>query len=242
LNTGRARLDTIYYREFTNFTITSMLAAPFIGDPTCVRAGGGESGRDAIFRMDDTRLRGDRSKSGVSKMIDLHKAFLTFLIGCTISGVAWAQQESEMHVLMLGHATLFKTDQSFTNIVIGDPKIVDVSATSDRTATLTALSTGATNVLFLDALGNPISEFEVVVSQPQQSLVRVHSKSSGLMGFVSYRCGPTFCDFIEEKISQEAAQQRQEETTTVTTNPDGSQSTTKTNTQRGIYFAPPRQQ
>jgi hypothetical protein len=157
----------------------------------------------------------------------VRKAFLVSLIGFAFSGIAYAQQETSMQVLMLGHASLYKTDRSFANIIIGDPKIVDVSATSDRTATMTALMTGATNVLFLDASGNPISEFEVVVSEPQQSRVRIHNKST-LMGNTAYRCAPTFCDFIDETITKEPPPQRPTTTTSSSeTVSEGNRTTTR---------------
>jgi hypothetical protein len=133
-----------------------------------------------------------------------------------------------MQNLMLGHVQLYKAEQSFTQVIIGDPKIVDVTATSDRTATMTALSTGATNVVFVNARGEPISEFEVVVSEPTQSRVKVHNKSSGITGYASYRCGPTFCDLIDEVISKEPAPTRPTVSRSVTTNSDGSLSTTTT--------------
>jgi Flp pilus assembly secretin CpaC len=136
-------------------------------------------------------------EEGRDKMTSTHKALLVSLIGFSISSICHAQQV-EMQALMLGHVQLFKTNESFTSILIGDPKIVDVTATSDRTATLTALMTGTTNVLFLDSVGNRITEFEVVVTEPQQSRVRVHNNPQGLSGFSSYRCGPTFCDLIDE--------------------------------------------
>jgi Flp pilus assembly secretin CpaC len=160
-------------------------------------------------------------------MIGAHRAFLVSLIGFAVGGIAYAQQ-TEMQTLMLGHVSLYKTDQSFTQVIIGDPKIVDVNATSDRTATMTALMTGATNVVFVNARGEPISEFEVVVSEPTQSRVKVHNKSSGLTGYSSYRCGPTFCDLIDETISKEPAPTRPTSSRSVTTNSDGTSSVTTT--------------
>jgi Flp pilus assembly secretin CpaC len=146
---------------------------------------------------------GQAVTEGTHKMIRAYKALLVSLIGFfSISSVCHAQPRTEMHVLMLGHANLIKTDKSFSNIIIGDPKVVDVTAASDRTATLTALMTGETNVLFLDKVGDLVEEYEVVVTEPQEARVRVHNLSQ-LTGYTSYRCGRTFCDRIEEVIPKE---------------------------------------
>jgi Flp pilus assembly secretin CpaC len=155
---------------------------------------------------------GQAVTEGTHKMTRAHKALSVSLIGFfSISSVCHAQR-TEMHVLMLGRASLIKTDKSFSSIVIGDPKVVDVTATTDRTATVTTLMTGETNVLFLDAEGNQVEGYEVIVTEPQEARVRVHNLSR-LSGYTSYRCGPTYCDRIEEVIPKEP-EGRTETTTT----------------------------
>jgi Flp pilus assembly secretin CpaC len=129
------------------------------------------------------------------------KLLITSFLLATL-GVAGAQQLTEMQTLMLGHVTIYNTGESFAQIIIGNPKIVDIYATSDRTVTMTALATGATNVIFVNARGEPVAQFEVLIQDPQQSRVRIHNKPSGLVGSTVYRCGPTFCDFIEENVTK----------------------------------------
>jgi hypothetical protein len=164
-------------------------------------------------------------------MVHVRKAFLVSLIGFAISGIAYAQQP-EMQVLMLDHASRYQTPSPFANIVIGNPNIIEVNPTSDRTATMIAKMIGTTNVLFLDARGDTVSEFEVVVSEPSQSRVRIHNKTP-LMGNTTYRCAPTFCDFVEETITKEKPPERPTNTvgTSVTTHPDGSQTATTSKSQ-----------
>jgi hypothetical protein len=146
-----------------------------------------------------------------------------------LASIAAAQPEN-MNILMLGHASLYKTPESFSQVIIGDPKIVDVAATSDQTATITALMTGTTNVIFVNARGEPVLQFEVVVQEPQQSRVRIYNKPSGLIGNTAYRCGPTFCDYVEETITKEPQPERPTVSRSVTTNSDGSSSATTTTT------------
>jgi hypothetical protein len=123
-------------------------------------------------------------------MVHAHTAFFVCLIGCAVNGMACAQP-TEMRNLMVKHVMIFKSDKDFPQIHVGDERILSVSPTSSRTAIINALETGNTNVIVVDERGDPISEFEVVVSEPSQSRVRIHNKSSGLLGYlhrVSVRC------------------------------------------------------
>ena len=160
-------------------------------------------------------------------MVHAHKAFYVCLIGCATSGMAYAQP-TEMRNLMVNHVMIFKSDKDFAQIHVGDEKILSVSPTSSRTAIINALATGNTNVIVVDERGDPISEFEVVVSEPSQSRVRIHNKPSGLLGYTVYRCAATFCDYVEETTTKEPAPERPKTSTSTseTTYSDGSRSTT----------------
>jgi hypothetical protein len=161
----------------------------------------------------------------MQRMIRAHVTLLSaFFSLSALTSIAAAQGPDPMNILMLGHAQLYKTPESFSQVIIGDPKIVDVTATSDQTATITALMTGATNVIFVNARGQPVLQFEVVVQEPQQSRVRIYNKPSGLVGQSVYRCGPTFCDYVDEIITKEPQPERPTLSRSVTRNSDGSRS------------------
>jgi Flp pilus assembly secretin CpaC len=101
---------------------------------------------------------------------------------------------------MIGRADLYTTSRPFKTIVVGDDKIVSVNATSDRSASVTALMVGTTNVIFVDDGGTRIAEYEVEVTPPrpppaqrqqQPPNVRIYNSAEGYRSFL---CGPTFCD------------------------------------------------
>jgi hypothetical protein len=106
--------------------------------------------------------------------------------------------------LRLGFASLYKTERPFASIVVGDPKIVEVNALTDRTMTLIPTANGLTNILFLDAKGEQVSAVEVLVTEAGPSRVKIHNKAL-LTSATIYRCSPTFCEYTDELTAKEPA-------------------------------------
>jgi hypothetical protein len=114
--------------------------------------------------------------------------------------------------LRKGHTSVFKTDVPFKSIDIGDPAIVDVTASSDRTVSVHGLAKGSTNVLFLDENGEVITELRLSVDLPRRrpatanaapgTLIRIHNKGH-VTSFTVYQCGPDYCDYKGEMTSKE---------------------------------------
>lgn len=73
--------------------------------------------------------------------------------------------------LRVGFAALYKAKTTFSSIVVGDPKIVNVTLLADHILSLIAKATGATNILFLNETGDQVSALQVSVTDvsPQSS-------------------------------------------------------------------------
>jgi YD repeat-containing protein len=114
-------------------------------------------------------------------------------------GVKTYAAEAENLTVMLGSLSVYKTERAYTTIKVGDPKVIDVDATSNRTLILNPTSPGSTNILFLDERGDLITSLDVAVSEPSRNRVRIIK--SAVTKF--YHCGATYCDLYEEQISKE---------------------------------------
>jgi hypothetical protein len=116
-------------------------------------------------------------------------------------GVSAAQAQNQAVPLTLGIVAQYKSDKTFSSIVIGDPKVVEVNATSDRTLTLLPLANGLTNVLLLNGKGETINNITIWVSDAGPSRVRIFRRP--LTNYAVYRCGVIGCELIDQALSKE---------------------------------------
>lgn len=85
------------------------------------------------------------------------------------------------------HARILKIDRSAGTIVIGNPSIVDVTVHDSHTLVLTGRSYGVTNVVVLDASGEPLLDETVTVAASELNSVRVYRQSAR----TTYSCHPS---------------------------------------------------
>jgi Pilus formation protein N terminal region len=107
-------------------------------------------------------------------------------------------------VLTLGITSTLKFKKPFRTIAIGDAKVVDATADSDRTVTLHPVAYGETNIIFFDEDQVPIYTVGIVVSDPEKlgHVVRLRRGKPGGPGsdipFGApphvYRCGDSGCE------------------------------------------------
>jgi len=119
--------------------------------------------------------------------------------------------------LSLGVAVLHKTDRPFASIVVGDPKVIEVTAVTDRTVTLVPIAPGLTNVLFLDDKGDQAGDLRIFIpddlpaenepvklTDPSRGRVRIHNKAL-VTSYTAYRCSPIACQYVDELTAKEPA-------------------------------------
>jgi len=73
----------------------------------------------------------------------------------------------ETIALAFGGGSVFRMQEPFQTVLIGDPDVIDVHIQDDRSVILKALKLGSSNILFLDGRSIVIVKIRVVVSDVQ---------------------------------------------------------------------------
>src|SRR6185295_2333152 len=92
------------------------------------------------------------------------------------SFVAPAMAGAGIEVTM-NQAKIVKLSRPADTIVVGNPAIADASVQDASTIVLTAKGFGVTNLVILDAEGNPIVDEQVTVVRQNASSVRVYRRA-----------------------------------------------------------------
>jgi Flp pilus assembly secretin CpaC len=79
--------------------------------------------------------------------------------------------------VVMNQAKIVKLSSPADTIVIGNPLIADASVQDATTVVLTGKGFGVTNLVVLDAQGNPIVDEQVVVSRQDTDTVRVYRRA-----------------------------------------------------------------
>jgi Flp pilus assembly secretin CpaC len=100
-------------------------------------------------------------------------------------------------VLTLGIASTLKIGKSFNTIATGDPKVVKVEpfGQSDQTVLISALTIGATNIIFFGQDNLPILNVGIVVRDPDPMPPRMYIYGQkSLSAYLVYRCDEHQCE------------------------------------------------
>jgi Flp pilus assembly secretin CpaC len=106
--------------------------------------------------------------------------------------------------LRLGHLDVFTVERPFKTIVVGDPKVVDTQAVTDRSIIITPQSEGETTLLFLDEHNEPLNYLAITVDVAGPGRVKIHNKAL-LNSYTSYRCTSNGCQYVDETTVREPA-------------------------------------
>jgi len=99
----------------------------------------------------------------------------------------------------------FTTDRPFKTVLVGNPKIVEVTVQDDRTAVLTPQAVGETNIIFLDERNVRITSINVLIDEGVgTSRVKIHNKALVTSSTV-YRCWENRCEYVDEITAKEPA-------------------------------------
>ena len=106
--------------------------------------------------------------------------------------------------LRLGHLDVYTVERPFKTIVVGDPKVVDTQAVTDRTIIITPQTEGETTILFLDEHNEPLNYLAINVDVAGPGRVKIHNQKL-LNEYTSFRCTSQGCQYVgETKISEPA--------------------------------------
>lgn len=93
-----------------------------------------------------------------------------------------------IHVV-LNHARIVKLSSAAATVIIGNPEIADATVRDAQTLVLTGRGFGQTNLVILDAGGNPILDERIAVSRENGAAVRIYRQAE----IETLSCEP-FCE------------------------------------------------
>jgi Flp pilus assembly secretin CpaC len=74
-----------------------------------------------------------------------------------------AQASDQTITLRLGASSRFVLERAFETVLIGDPDVVDVHTTDERSVILEPLNPGVTDLIFMDAESAAITNVRILV-------------------------------------------------------------------------------
>ena len=110
-------------------------------------------------------------------------------LGLAAFGASPAAQADTGIEVSMNQAKIVKLARPADTVVVGEPKIADVSVKDSTTIVLTGKGFGVTNLVILDAEGNPIVDEQVRVRRTFTNSVRVYRRSD----VQTLSCSP-FCE------------------------------------------------
>ncbi len=120
------------------------------------------------------------------------KTWLVAGLLALLCGPAFAQGEAMSAIVAPGFATTYMLPVDFSTLNVGDPKVADATATTNRTIIIHGVAPGQTNFLFFDAQGKEV--VDMLVTVPGQGtpigVVHIHAKIDNVHGYVAYQCIP----------------------------------------------------
>ncbi|WP_152044527.1 pilus assembly protein N-terminal domain-containing protein [Aureimonas psammosilenae] len=115
-----------------------------------------------------------------------HAQALVLLAAIVLSGPASAEQTETRLTVDIDHARVLKVPRPAATVIIGNPAIADVSVQDASTMVLTGRSYGSTNLIVLDANGDPIVDEQVSVRSFEEGTVRIYRQAERQ----TYSCTP----------------------------------------------------
>ena len=97
----------------------------------------------------------------------------------------------ETVVITVDRAKVFRVSRPAATIIIGNPAIADATVEDDRTLVLTGRSFGVTNLIVLDAKGDPIVDETLVVKGHETNTVRIYRRADRETMACAPVCEPT---------------------------------------------------
>lgn len=81
--------------------------------------------------------------------------------------------QDEILRVSMNHARVLRLDRAVSKVIVGNSKVADATVAGATTIVLTGRSFGTTNLVLLDADGNPIVDERILVSIDEGNTVRV---------------------------------------------------------------------
>jgi Flp pilus assembly secretin CpaC len=121
---------------------------------------------------------------------------LAMLVALALPGAAAAEAVSSDEagapvVVTVDRAKVFHVSRPAATVIIGNPAIADATVEDEQTLVLTGRSFGVTNLIILDAKGEPIVDQTLVVKGHETNTVRIYRRSQRETMACAPVCEPT---------------------------------------------------
>lgn len=93
--------------------------------------------------------------------------------------------------IVIDRAKVMRISRPADTIIIGNPGIADATIQDNQTLIITGRSYGSTNLIVLDADGQPIADEILLVESTDESVVTVFKRSSQVTLSCTPKCAPT---------------------------------------------------
>ncbi len=94
-------------------------------------------------------------------------------------------------IVTVDRAKVFRVSRPAATVIIGNPAIADATVEDEQTLVLTGRSFGVTNLIILDAKGEPIVDQTLVVKGHETNTVRIYRRSQRETMACAPVCEPT---------------------------------------------------
>jgi Flp pilus assembly secretin CpaC len=137
-------------------------------------------------------IRGDSACMQVTRSAGMNKGYRSFLSAMAVAGALLqspaafsAEDFAAMNAVpepgirvVLNQARIVKLSQPAATVIIGNPEIADATVRDSRTLVLTGRGFGQTNLVILDAGGNPILDERIAVSRENGAALRIYRQAN----------------------------------------------------------------
>lgn len=113
------------------------------------------------------------------------------LLATLVAAPALAATGGDPVTVRVNMARVLRINTPAATVIVGNPGVADVTIQDPQTLVLTGKTFGQTNLIVLDAAGNPVADTTIAVIQDQGDLVTVFSGTLRNSYSCTESCGPT---------------------------------------------------
>ncbi len=113
------------------------------------------------------------------------------LPGIAAAEAVQADEANPPVIVTVDRAKVFRVSRPAATVIIGNPAIADATVEDEQTLVLTGRSFGVTNLIILDAKGEPIVDQTLVVKGHETNTVRIYRRSQRETMACAPVCEPT---------------------------------------------------
>jgi Flp pilus assembly secretin CpaC len=119
------------------------------------------------------------------------RSIAALLLGLSLAGGPALAETTDPISVKVNMARILRISAPAATVIIGNPGVADITIQDPQTLVLTGRSYGQTNLIVLDAAGNPVADTMVSVVQPQGDTITVYMGSSRQTLACEPVCQPT---------------------------------------------------